>query len=165
MLKSIQLLDADKADKILDRMAYEMYEHNIGESGILMAGIADRGLDIAKLLKKKIEKISDLKVEVVSIRINKDNPIDPVIMESTDLADRSIILVDDVANSGKTIMYALKPFLAQVVRKMQVAVLIDRKHKRYPVSSDYVGLQLSTALQEHIIVSVEKGKVTGATLS
>lgn len=165
MLKSIQLLDSDKADKILDRMAYEMYEHNIEESGILLAGIADRGLDIAKLLKKKIERISDLKVELISVNINKDNPIDPITMEETDLSNRSIILIDDVANSGKTIMYALKPFLAQIVRKMQVAVLIDRKHKRYPVSADYVGLQLSTALQEHIIVSVEKGKVTGATLS
>jgi pyrimidine operon attenuation protein/uracil phosphoribosyltransferase len=162
MSQKIQLLDAAQANQKLTRLAYEMYEQNLGEKEIVLAGIADRGIDLAKLLKKKIEAISELDIRLVNIYLDKANPVDARIEPAFDPTGKTIIVVDDVANSGKTMTYALKPLLDAVARKIQVAVLIDRQHKQYPVASDYVGLQLSTTIQDHITVDILKGKVSGA---
>ena len=80
------------------------------------------------------------------------------------LDGKSIIVVDDVANSGRTLLYALNPFLNVIAKKIQIAVLLDRKHKSYPVSADYIGTSLATTYQEHISVEVKSGKVSGAYL-
>ncbi len=165
MTTKIELLNAHEADLRLHRLAYEIYENNMDAVEIVLAGIIDRGLDIAKILKKKIEEISALQVTLISVYINKANPIECHIVEEFSPTNKHIILVDDVANSGKTVLYALKPFLDSIPSKIQVAVLIDRKHKRYPIASDYIGLQLSTTLQENILVEVEKGKVKSAFIN
>jgi pyrimidine operon attenuation protein/uracil phosphoribosyltransferase len=75
-----------------------------------------------------------------------------------------IIVVDDVANSGKTMLYALQPFLRNQPKKIQTLALVDRTHKTFPVHTDYVGFALATTLQEHIFVEVSGEIVTGAWL-
>jgi pyrimidine operon attenuation protein/uracil phosphoribosyltransferase len=164
MNKRIALLDEAQADIRLTRLAYEIYENNLDEKEIVLAGIRERGYAIANQLKKKLSVIGDIKVSLIAVQMDKDNPIDVTVEPSADWGGRNIVLVDDVANSGRTLLYALKPFLAVIPSRIQVAVLVDRKHKVFPVSSDYIGLQVSTTLQDHIIVEVEKGKVKGAYL-
>jgi pyrimidine operon attenuation protein/uracil phosphoribosyltransferase len=163
-MPQIQLLDSSKAQQIIKRMAYEIYENNIDEKEIFLIGIQVRGVDIAHLLKKEIEAISKLKIIISSILIDKSSPLNPVIIDKIKIANKNIIVVDDVANSGKTILYALKCLLHEIPKKIQVAVLIDRKHKLFPISSDFIGMQISTTMKEHIKVIVENGKIVAAIL-
>jgi pyrimidine operon attenuation protein/uracil phosphoribosyltransferase len=162
MPKKIELLDATQADQRLTRLAYEIYEQNIDSNELVLVGIAERGLDIAKILKSKLKSICPLKTRLIELTCNKENPVDAKLSTEFNPQNCSIILVDDVANSGKTMTYALKAFLDAVANKIQVAVLIDRQHKRFPIASDYVGLQLSTTIQDHITVEIENGLVKGA---
>ncbi|GBL35743.1 bifunctional protein PyrR [Filimonas sp.] len=159
-----QILDSKQAEVKLNRIAYEIIENNINESGIVLAGILDRGMDIARLLKKNIEAISQIKIDLISIHINKENPVEGKIVEDFSPENKVIIIVDDVANSGCTSLYATRLFLDSLPKKIQIAVLVDRKHKRFPISSDYIGLMLSTTLKEHIHVEVKQGKVKCAYL-
>ena len=162
MSKKIELLNAQQADQTLTRLAYQVYEENLDIKDLVLVGIQDRGLAIAELLMHKLDEIGELKVQLVSLNLNKENPVDAVFDNEFDPLNRTIILVDDVANSGKTMTYALKPFMHSVARKIQVAVLVDRQHKRFPIASDYVGLQLSTTIQDHITVEIEEGVIKGA---
>lgn len=158
MNSRIEILNKTQADIKLTRIAYEIVEQSIELDEIILAGIQDRGYDIAKIIQQKIKNICDLTVQLISIDIDKTNPIHCKIDEQLDLAKKNIIVVDDVANSGKTAMYALRPFLKHLPNKIQLAVLVDRKHKKFPVTSDYVGIQLSTTLKEKIIVEVDEAK-------
>jgi len=160
----IQLLNSSKAQQIIKRMAYEIYENNIDEKEITLIGIQERGVDIAHLLQKEIEVISKLKIISTTIEIDKTNPLNPIITDKIKIANKNIIIVDDVANSGKTVLYALKSLLHEIPKKIQVAVLIDRKHKLFPISSDFIGMQISTTMKENIKVIVEKGKIVAAIL-
>ena len=160
-----QILDSNQAEMKLNRIAYEIVENNIDEKEIILAGIHDRGMDIAIQLKNNIEAISKLNVHLTGIQINKENPVEASITESISTKNKIVIIVDDVADSGRTSLYATRLFLDSLPKKIQIAVLVDRKHKRFPVSSDYIGLMLSTTLQEHIHVEVKNGKVVSAYLS
>ena len=160
----IQLLDSSKAQQIIKRMAYEIYENNIDEKEITLIGIQERGVDIARLLQNEIEAISKLKIISTTIVMDKTNPLNPIITDKIKIANKNIIIVDDVANSGKTVLYALKCLLHEIPKKIQIAVLIDRKHKLFPISSDFIGMQISTTMKENIKVIVEKGKIVAAIL-
>lgn len=164
MAKQIQILNQEQVNLMLTRLAYEVYENNIDEKEIVLAGIKNRGYVIAEMLKAKIEQLSTLKVRLISIEIDKRNPIDSSLSDNNNLDKKSIIVVDDVANSGRTILYALHPFLNIIAKKIQIAVLVDRKHKSYPICSDYVGKQISTTIDEHVEVRIEKDVVVGAYL-
>lgn len=159
-----QILDSKQAEVKLNRIAYEIVENTTDEKEIVLAGIIERGVDIAKILKANIERISKMKVKLIQIKMDKDNPNDASIVEDFNAKDKTIIIVDDVANSGRTALYASRLFLEDLPKKIQIAVLVDRKHKRFPISSDYIGMMLSTTLLEHIIVEVKQGKVKRAFL-
>ncbi len=165
MSKKIVLLNTEDADIRLTRLAFEIYEHNIEEESIVLAGIRGQGYDIATQLKKKLEKMSTLEITLLSVDINKSNPIECKLNPTIETHGKNVILVDDVANSGKTLLFALGQFLHDIPKRIQIAVLVDRKHKQYPVSPDFTGLQISTTLQQHIFVEIEKGKVAGAYLN
>ena len=160
----ILILDKERIAWKLQRMAYEVWEHNSNEENITFVGIQGSGLALAKSLAKKLEEISPLKVDVISIKLNKKQPLKDSISIDQDLSKRSIVLVDDVANSGKTLLYALKPLLDFEVKKIMGAVLVDRKHKSYPVSPDIVGHSIATTLHEHIEVETSGDEITAAYL-
>ncbi|MEO8108489.1 MAG: phosphoribosyltransferase family protein [Ginsengibacter sp.] len=156
------ILSADSSAKKMQRMAYEIAEHNIGEKQIILAGIKESGLIIAYKIKSFLQKIFDGEIMVIEISLDKRNPKTISIPAEIDFDDKVIIVTDDVSNTGKTLLYALKPFLNFYPKKIQALVLVARSHKEFPVSPDYVGLSVSTGLDEKIIVETEDKEVAGA---
>ena len=146
------ILSADVAGKKLQRMAYEIVERNIGEKQIILAGIKDSGLIIAHIIKEFLQDVFKGEISVMEINIDKKNPKDITIEDGFHYDDAVIIITDDVANTGKTLLYALNPFLDFYPKKIQTLVLVERSHKKFPISADYVGLSISTGMKEKIIV-------------
>ena len=152
------------AAKKLQRMAYEIAERNTEGTELILAGIKDNGYIIAQKIKLLLESIYIEKVSVIAVTLDKKNPKEIQIDGAYDINNKVLILVDDVANSGKTLTYVLKPFLEFYPEKIQTLVLVERTHKLFPITADYVGLSVATTLQEHIIVEVINGEISGAYL-
>ncbi|HEV8282707.1 MAG TPA: phosphoribosyltransferase family protein [Chitinophagaceae bacterium] len=164
MTEKKYILDKNVAVKKMQRMAYEILENNMEENKIVLAGIKEHGMVVAKNLQKILSEISSLKTELISISLDKRSPKEVSVSKELDFNSQVIIIVDDVANSGKTLLYAVKPFLVFQPKKIQTLVLVERRHNNFPVQPDYVGLSISTTLQEHIYVEVAGDEVTGAYL-
>lgn len=162
--KRVLILDNERIAHKLRRMAYQIWEENSNESSVTLAGIQGSGEVVAKNLANCLKDISSLKVDVVTLKINKKQPLSAEPSMEGDITGRSVILVDDVANSGRTLLYGLKPLLNYEPKKIMIAVLVDRKHKSFPVSADIVGHTVATTLQEHIEVETEGDKITAAYL-
>lgn len=161
-MKKVLILDNDAIKQKTKRIAYQIVEDNYDESELVFIGIRPNGFEYANQLKKEVEAIDDMKVSLVEVTLNKTNPLQTDItlqLGKKSLDNKTIIIVDDVANTGKTLYYALKPVMEFSPKKVQAAVLVDRQHKLFPVSPDFVGLSLSTTLKEHILVEFDdKGK-------
>jgi pyrimidine operon attenuation protein / uracil phosphoribosyltransferase len=158
------IFDKQVAAKKLQRIAYEILENNIDEERIVLAGIPDNGVVIAKTIQKILSETSSLKTELIIFSLDKRQPEEVTLSKRLDLNDQVVIIVDDVVNSGKTLLYSVKPFLEFQPKKIQTLVLVKRSHNNFPVQPDYVGLSISTTLQEHIFVEVQGDQVTGAYL-
>lgn len=158
------ILSPEIAAKKLKRMAYEILENNDGEAGFILAGIRESGTAIAKRIQELLKEIAGINAELITVSLDKKNPKEVTISSYPDFQNQVIILIDDVSNSGKTLLYAIKPFLDLNPKKIQTLVLVERRHNAFPVKPDYVGLSVSTTLQEHIYVEVEMGMVKGAWL-
>ncbi len=149
------LLSNKEINQRINRLAYQVYEDNPDEKEIILAGILQSGFKVAQMLNDVIQRISALKTTLVKVEIDKHSQVEKEIKISIpreQLSGKTIILIDDVLNSGKTMMYALKPFLNADIRKVRTVVLVDRNHRRYPVATDFSGLTLSTTLKEHVSV-------------
>jgi len=158
------ILSKEVAEKKLRRMAFEILENNIDEKEIILAGIRESGSVVAKVIQQMLGEISSIKTELITITLDKKEPTDVSLSRSIDLNGKVIILIDDVSNSGKTLLYALKPFIEFHPKKIQTLVLVERTHTSFPVRPDYVGLSIATTLQEHIFVEVKGELVMGAYL-
>jgi len=158
------ILSKEVVEKKLRRMAFEILENNIDEKEIILAGIRESGSVVAKVIQGMLAEISSIKTELITISLDKKEPTDVSLSRSIDLNGKVIILVDDVSNSGKTLLYALKPFIEFHPKKIQTLVLVERTHTSFPVRPDYVGLSIATTLQEHIFVEVKGTEVMGAYL-
>ncbi|MDF2438669.1 MAG: phosphoribosyltransferase [Bacteroidota bacterium] len=163
MNKSL-ILNSKQIEQKINRIAYEIYENNYDEKSIVIAGIAKNGFLLAKRIADVLQTISQIKTQLIEIKLDKENPFENNVkleLSEKDLKNKVIILVDDVLNSGKTLMFGTKLFLNSPVKRLTTAVLVDRGHNRYPIKADVVGLSLSTTLQEHIAVELnKKGKET-----
>jgi len=166
--KKLLILNQVQIKHKIDRMAYQILEDNLDQPEIIMAGIIDRGHRLAQRLKNVIETISDVKVKL--IRLDFD-PTDTVLQYQSDVpiseaANKVVILVTDVLNSGRALAYGLGVFLNLPLLKLRTVVLIDRSHRNFPVSSDYTGLELATVLKEHVdVVLTEDGEGDAVYLS
>ena len=158
------ILDREVADKKLRRMALEILENNADETELILAGIRDSGSVVARCIQQLLAEMSNIKTELVTISLDKKNPTEITLSQQPDFNNKVIIVIDDVANSGKTLLYALKPFLAFHPRKIQTLVLVERSHNSFAVHPDYGGISIATTLQEHIFVQVEGDCVMGAYL-
>jgi pyrimidine operon attenuation protein / uracil phosphoribosyltransferase len=158
------ILNQAVAEKKLHRMALEIIENNADEKQLILAGIRESGSVVARNIQRLIEENSSIKTDLITISLDKKEPKTIEISKQEDLNNKVIIVVDDVANSGKTLLYAMKPFLELYPRKIQTLVLVERSHNSFPVRPDYVGLTVSTTLQEHIFVEVDADTVLGAYL-
>jgi len=158
--KSIQLLNRKQLEQRITRLAYQVYEDNFDQPEIILAGIEKSGYIVAERLLAALTSICPLKVSLISINVDKEEPtkvrLNPVISRD-ELRDKVVVVVDDVLNSGKTLIYSLRPFLDADMRKIRTVLLVDRDHKRYPVVADFVGITLSTTLQEHVRVDFTPG--------
>ena len=155
--KKTLVLNALQVEQKINRMAYEIYENNYEEKEVIVAGIAQHGFILAKRIASVLENISPIKTKLFEISLDKDNPFNSKAtskISDKEIKDKTIILVDDVLNSGQTLIYGAKLFMNVAVKKIITVVLVDRNHTRYPVKADYVGLSLSTTLQEHISVEL-----------
>ena len=162
--QKVLILDKERIERKLQRMAFQVWEHNSNETDVTFVGIEGSGLAVANSLASRVASISPLKVEVVAVKMNKRNPLSHNIELPQNLTGKSIVIVDDVANSGKTLLYALRPVLDYETKKILIAVLVDRKHKAFPVSPDIVGHSVATTLQEHIEVETKGNDIVAAYL-
>ena len=154
------ILDQQEIKHKIRRIAYQIYESNVDEKEIIIAGIAKNGYVLAEKLEKELKDISPLKTLLCKVEIDKKNPLGPVKTSLTaeEYQDKSIILVDDVLNSGTTLIYGVRHFLEVPLKQFKTAVLVDRNHKKYPVKADFKGISLSTSLSETVKVIFEKNK-------
>jgi len=161
MRSSIILTDNEIKHK-LKRIAFEIYENNTNNKEVVIAGIADNGFMLAKKIKTILEQISPIKVTSCSVKIDKKKPLNPVetSISAEAYKNKSLVLVDDVLNSGTTLMYAVRHFLNVPLKQFNTAVLVNRNHKKYPVKADFKGISLSTSLQENISVEIVGNKIT-----
>ncbi|MFN4284727.1 MAG: phosphoribosyltransferase family protein [Lacibacter sp.] len=158
------ILTPEVAARKIRRLAYEIAERNAGTDQLLLAGIHDNGYMLAQLLAEEVRLVSGMEVELVGIRLDKRQPGAVTLDREVVVDNRIVIVVDDVASSGKTMLYALKPFLEAHPCGIQTLALVERTHKMYPVQPDYVGLSVATTIEEHILVHMEAGRVAGAWL-
>lgn len=157
----MRILDDGQIRRKIKRLAIEILEHNFGEPVLILAGLNNNGLGFAQLLVQELLPLApaDMEIILTRIRLNPANPLEyaPYIeMPPESLANTSVILVDDVANTGRTIFYAVQPLLPVLPKRVEVAVLVDRKHKQFPIKADYVGLSLATTLKDDIDVQIRE---------
>ena len=149
------LLNDKQVEQRINRIAYQIFEDNAMEREIVLAGIVKNGFQLCEKIASVIRSISPLNILMAEVKVDKHSQVNTDIiisLKKDQLKGKVIILVDDVLNSGKTIMFALKPFLEADIKKIRTVVLIDRNHKRFPIAADFTGLSLSTTLQEHVSV-------------
>jgi pyrimidine operon attenuation protein/uracil phosphoribosyltransferase len=155
----MQILTDRQIRQKIRRIAIEILERNYGESEIILAGLNNNGLGFANLLLAELQAVASKETTFVltRIRLNPANPVEyepEVELPADRLRGKSIVIVDDVANTGRTIFYAVQPLLKVVPKKVEVAVLVDRQHKLFPIKTDYVGLSLATTLRDDIDVRI-----------
>ncbi len=153
------ILNPQQVKQKIRRMAFEIFENNFSEKEIIIAGIDGQGYELAKLLSKEIERISDLSVNLIKVSLNKTAPQQGEIntdKKESEYKRKSVVLVDDVSNTGRTFAYALKPFLNVEIKRIEVAVLVNRSHTAFPVQVKYTGYELATTLKEHVQVVLGK---------
>jgi pyrimidine operon attenuation protein/uracil phosphoribosyltransferase len=158
------ILTPQEIELKLQRMAYQIWEQNANQTELVMVGIAENGSVLARILADKLAAISPIQVQLICLKIDKANPLNELPTINENLSGKSVLLVDDVANSGKVLLYALRPVLHYFPSKISMAVLVDRKHKSYPINPGIVGHSISTTLQENITVESDGTSLTGVYL-
>ncbi len=146
------ILNHKQINSKIKRLAWQIYENNMDEPVLWLAGIDERGMYVAELLKKELSSISNQELRLVNILVDRKN-FEPAFyseFDTDDLKDAVFIVIDDVLNTGKTMFSAMLPLVRRQVAKIQVAVLASRNHRLFPVRADFVGISMATTLQEHL---------------
>lgn len=161
------ILSHQEIEHTINRIAYQIYETFVDEDEIVVAGITTNGFIFAKKITEALEKISTLKVSLCEVNINKQNPEMGVqtSLSKEHYSNKGLVLVDDVLNSGTTLVYAVRHFLDVPLKKFKTAVLVNRNHKKYPVKADFKGVSLSTSSLEHVQVVFDENGNNYAYLS
>ncbi len=157
---SSRILVHKQIESKIKRMAYQILENNFREKNIYLAGIKGGGYTLAKILQSELNEMEQIKTTLIEVSIDKEKPLSsPVTLDVNIVKPQNsvVVLIDDVLNSGKTMVYALKPFLALPLKKIETAFLVNRSHRLFPISAKYTGIELSTTIQEHISVSWQEG--------
>ena len=154
------VLDQKSISQKIRRIAYQIYEFNYSEEEIIFVAIEKQGVILAERIKPILEEISNIKVTLLKLKVNKKEPMQkPVLSDSGEvLIGKSVVLIDDVLNSGRTLIYGARHILEYAVKNLTTVVLVDRLHRKFPIKADFVGLTLSTTMQDHIAVTFNQGK-------
>jgi len=155
------ILNDDQIRSKLKRISYQILETNLQSSELIIAGIESNGYLIAKELKKILNKLSNIEVTLCKVKIDKKNPRKPIetSIGKEQYSNKSIVLVDDVLNSGSTLIYGVKHFLETELLQFKTAVLVNRNHKKFPVKADFKGISLSTSMQSQVMVEFKGSKI------
>lgn len=157
------ILNREAAEQKLHRMTLELAESLNGDTEpVVLIGIRNSGTVIAEKVAGLLKNYISNEIKVVSLTMDKKHPVKITLDEPISLNNLHVVITDDVTNSGRTLLYALKPLLDYFPKSIQTLVLVERMHKLFPINPDYVGLSVATTLQEHIQVEVENGVLTGA---
>ncbi len=153
-LKDNKILSHTQIQHKIRRIAYQIYESTVNEESIVVAGIAGGGYLLAGRIAEKLSEISGKKVILCEVAINKRNPKETITtsVNESEYREKALVLVDDVLNSGSTLMHGVAHFLKVPLKMFRTAVLVNRNHKRYPIKADFKGISLSTSLKEHVEV-------------
>jgi len=152
------ILNQQEIENKIKRIAYQIYETFSDEEEIVVAGISRNGYVFAQKINTVLQSICDIRVTLCEVHMDKHNPFNPITtsIAEASYSNKGIILVDDVLNSGTTLIYGVKHFLNVPIKKFKTAVLVDRNHKKYPVKADFKGISLSTSSKEHVHVVFEE---------
>jgi pyrimidine operon attenuation protein/uracil phosphoribosyltransferase len=156
-----QILTDQQIKRIIQRLAYQVYEQHVDAKELIIAAIKGNGTHVAKAVCERLGEISPIKITYTEVVLNKHQPSEnevTLIPDPAKATGKPVIVVDDVLNSGRTLLYALLPFVKLRSSSIKTLVLVDRNHRSFPVSADYIGMTLATTLQEHVEVKIEKGK-------
>lgn len=157
------ILNREAAEQKLHRMTLELAESLNGDTEpVVLIGIRNNGTVIAEKVAGLLKNYISNEIKVASLTMDKKHPVEITLDEQISLNNLHVVITDDVTNSGRTLLYALKPLLDYFPKSIQTLVLVERMHKLFPINPDYVGLSVATTLQEHIQVEVENGVLTGA---
>ena len=162
MKSSSLILDNESVNKKLDRITHQIIEDNFDEKELIIIGISEKGFLLAKKIESLLKKLqTSIHVDLIELIIDKSNPnTNPIDLKPTkSFQNKKVILIDDVLNSGKTLMHAAAHVLKQNISKMKTIVLVDRRHRLFPIKADWVGMTLSTTMQEHIRVQFIKDEI------
>ena len=156
-----KILDNLQINKKIKRISLQIIECNIEENEIIIVGIEKNGYLLANKILEELKNHNDFNFKICSLKINKKQPIDSIScsLDISDYKNKSIIIIDDVLNSGSTLMYAVKYFLETQIKQLKTVVLVDRNHKKFPIKADFKGTSLSTAIQNHVEVRFEEDKI------
>ena len=156
-----KILTNSQIKRKIKRISLQIIESNVEEREVVLAGIEQNGFLIAKELNKMISELSNLNIKLCSLKIDKKNPLNNIStsLNSSEYKNKSIVVVDDVLNSGSTLMYAVKHFLDTELRQLKTTVLVDRNHKKFPIKADFKGVSLSTSIQNHVKVQFDKNSI------
>lgn len=161
MPKQLTLLPAKKVQQKIERMVHEIIENFYGEKELIVIGIKSMGSKLAERICKRLEELDHFSISYYDLEIVKDHPImNPIKISPipSSLAGKRVLLIDDVLNSGRTMIYACNFILKEPVKSLTTLCLVDRIHRRFPIKADIVGISLSTTIQEHVIVDLHKGR-------
>ncbi|MGY3794090.1 phosphoribosyltransferase family protein [uncultured Aquimarina sp.] len=149
------ILTHEQIQHKIKRIAYQIYETNVSEKEIVIAGIAENGYIFAQRLKSLLEEISDIQVILCKVTMDKSAPQNTVetSLSPSEYTNKALVLADDVLNSGTALVYGVKHFLDVPLTRFKTAVLVNRNHKKYPIKADFKGISLSTSLNEHVNVT------------
>ncbi len=159
--KALVLSDAQIKQKI-KRMAVQILENNFKEKIMVIAGIDGQGYQFAKLISKELSAISPIAIVTAKVTVDKFAPTQSEValdLPAKEIKNKCVVLVDDVLNTGRTLAFAFKPFLEIGVKKMEVAVLVNRSHTQFPIMPTYTGYELTTTLRDHVEVTLGKQSV------
>ena len=156
-----KILDYQSIKKKIRRISLQILESNIDQDEIIIAGIDFNGFIIAKKISQEISKISEINIKLCKVKIDKKNPLNDIStsLNFEDYQNKSLVVIDDVLNSGATLMYSVKYFLNTKIKSLKTAVLVDRNHKKYPIKADFKGLSLSTSIQSKVEVVIDEKKI------
>ena len=152
----MELLNNQQIASKIDRLAMEILERNTEEDELYIIGVNNRGLELASKLLTVLRSISDAPMHVWPLRINPADPLNPgpeIDKELSQLENKAVLVVDDVANTGRTLFYAMLPLQRILPKKIEVCVLVDRRHKNWPVYVTYSGMDLSTTIGDNVLVT------------
>ena len=153
------ILNSNQISRKIKRLSYELYENNLEEKKVILFGINSNGNILSNRVKKNLDNLFSVNIESYNLKIDVNNSkLNKLDLERDSLNGKVVIIVDDVLNSGKTIAYSINLILPFYPKKIEVAVLVDRSHKNFPILAKYSGVKLNTTINEHVKIDFKKNK-------